>query len=150
MPTDAREQVMAALKTRLDTIVGIAGLVVERSRTETLKADELPRLLLYDAGVTVQNDFTGEREFTLTAEIHGCARGATAELAATAASELRAKCDDVVLDDVGLGGLVRDTRPLDDEPPEPLELDADIPALGWVRRYAIDYATPEADPFTLI
>jgi len=144
---EAREQILRAVKTVMDTLASVA---LARNRTETIKRDELPILVLYDAGYAPQRDFTGERNYVLTVEIEGAAGGATPTAAEQAANLLRARLEAALLADVTLAGKARDLRPGRDDGTVAVDLAAAVPVASFVRRFDVEYATPEDDPYTLV
>ena len=141
MAPPCREQIVAALSTRLAQIAGIAGLIVERDRTVPITGPEMPRLVLYEGNEAPAPDFTGEDGFELQLDVEGYA--ASAGVAA-----LRAATDAAIFADRTLGGLARDVELANEAAPQRLDMDQAAAAKGFVRSYRVLYATREGDPFT--
>ena len=150
----AREQVLAAIAAELATITGIAGLTVARARTTDVLETELPILVLFDDDERLSFEMTGERKAVLTIRVEGFASGATALAAQQAAGTLRAALDRLLADpDVMFspsGKTIRALRQLPEGRPARLRLAGGDPAAAFVRRIDVEYATPIADPYTLI
>ncbi len=148
MTTPCREQIAVAVKAVLAGITGVTGLAVERDRVSALEADDLPRLILYEAEEAGESAFTGEDGYLLSVDIEGFAGGAAEDAAASALATLRAKVDQAMLADQTLGGLIR-TMSLGEEPEDSrLELASSAPAKWFTRSFVLEYATAEGDPFT--
>lgn len=147
MSLPCREQILAAVETALSGITGITDLTVDRDRVDMPADDELPILTIYEGAEQPADDFTGERGYVLGIDIEGQIAGATRVEAVQNGATLRAKVDQAMLADL-LGGLARDVRVAEEEAPPRLDLAAVPHAYGFVRSYAIEFATREDDPFT--
>lgn len=141
MPTPCREQLVAALATRLAAIAGIAGLAVERDREHPVTAAAMPRLVIYEGDEQLSPEFSGEDGFELQLDVEGYA-------AAADMPGLRAAVDAAVFADRTLGGLARDIDFASEQAPQRLDMDQAAAAKGFARSYRLLYATREGDPFT--
>lgn len=150
----AREQVMAALAAELAAIAGVAGLTVERARTLDLLETELPVLVLFDDDERLTFETTGERRAALTIRIEGFAGAATPLAAQQAATALRAALDRKLSEPAVMfapaGKAMRGLRRLAESRPARLRPPGGDPAAGFVRAVVVEYATPVADPYTLV
>lgn len=149
MATACRELVMQAVAAKL---AAIAGVSVERDREEDVTDAELPFLALFEGDEQEFDDLTGQRDYVLQVDIEGYAEGVTAVEAAAALSELRGKVQQALLADVtlGLSVGVRNVEEATESPPQRLAVDSARPTKGFVRSFAVSYATAEADPFTFV
>ena len=141
MPTPCREQLVAALATKLAAIAGFAGLEVERDREEPVTGPELPRLVVYEGDEQLSPEFSGEDGFELQIDVEGYA--ASADMPG-----LRAAVDVAVFADRTLGGLARDIEFAVEQAPQRLDMDQAAGAKGFARSYRLLHATREGDPFT--
>ena len=146
MPATCREQILVAVAAKLSVIV-LTGLVVERERDAPVGESELPFLALYDDGEEAQDDFSGERGYTLRAAVEGLRAGASDLAARQAADELRGLAAKALFADPTLGGLARDLRLAVEPSPPRLDWEAPAAVGGFVLTVEIEYATREDDPF---
>lgn len=148
MPDPCRERIVAAIEAALGGIAGIAGLAIERDRSDDIAAADMPRLVVFEGGEEDATAFSGEQAFDLQIDVEGYVDGATMAAANAAAATLRAKMDAAMFADVTLGGLTRDLRLAEEAPPSRLDFISARPAKGVSRAYVVTYATVEGDPFT--
>lgn len=152
MADTVRELVVQAALARLQAIPGIAGLTVARepSARDALVQDDLPLVLLFEAGESDVTEFSGEQAYSLGLIVMGAVTAATDAAAATALNELRGRVDQAILADVTLGGAARFAA-LDPEAEgqEPV-IDGTLPCRAFLRGFTVEYATREGDPFTAV
>ena len=97
-----REQVLAALKARLETLIpGMPGLVVYRNRRASVPAARA--LIVKDGPHQTSNDVTGMKRHTMTALIEGRVQAASDDDVGAAANELYRLVIDAIDADVTLG-----------------------------------------------
>jgi hypothetical protein len=136
----------------LQGIATIPGLTVEAERIDGLTGDDLPKLVVYDAGDETDNAFTGEDGWILALDIEGRAQGDTDALAASAIAQLQARAQQAIFADYTLG-IAPGVRNLEEDPEAPLQrllVQAEVPTAGFTRRLRVSFATAEGDPFTFV
>lgn len=148
MAETCREQIVAAVVTRLSAIAGVANLTVERDRDLPSEDDTLPLVVVTEGDEAPVPLFLGEDAFDLQVIVEGAATAETVALASSAVATLRAKVEQALMADFTLGGLARDLRPADEDTPQRLDFASEAPTKGFSRAYVITYATREGDPFT--
>lgn len=148
MTVAATETIMAAIATKLGAITGISGLTVTREPDAALTA--LPALALFEGDCTPQQDFTGQRDWTLGVDIEAFAGGTDARAAAATLSLLVAKVTTALVADVTLGIGCRDLRPASGAAPVRGDVQGQITFRAISLRFEVDYATPETDFTTIL
>ena len=152
MALSVREQILAAIATRLGTVSGVVAVV--RNRRNDLNIEEFPGLVVLDGGHQAADDENaGFTRYILTVQVEGYVGAvnsvqlAEADLG-PAISALYASSLAVLMADRTLGGLAVDLHEgaldvaIDREDGHP-------PAGGFMLEIIVDYFTKTADPFTV-
>ena len=136
-----REQVLAALLARLQTLPGVT---VERNRNREVTPEMMPALVLLDGGQRRQEE-TGLARYVAEADVEGYVLAATDAALGSTLNDLYARAVAAALADPTLGGLAVDVREG--------ALDVMIvrengkPAAGFSLTFEIEFFAAPADPF---
>ena len=154
MPISAEEQVLAAFIAKIAAIPSstVADLRVEPEwpAAEGVTEDDLPFVAIYEGGLQVTDDVTGERSKIQTVIVEGIATGDSQLAARQALDVLRAEIDKAVTADLTLGVSARDVTPNPEPQPAMIALRASVPVHSFARAYDIEYATAETDPYVIV
>ncbi len=150
MSDPCREQIVAAVLAALDGITGIRVLREDMDPAAAAESggdtEEFPQYRIYEADEFPQVDFSGEDAFRLAIDVEIWADGADGAAAMKAVGGFRALADQALLADVTLGGLARNLE-LSDEAPPMRGAPGGNTVRATSRRYLVDYATREGNPF---
>lgn len=108
MPTTKRELAIAAALAKLEAIVGIAGLSVERNRRDAV--EDFPAIVLRDGGHQVNRETMAYDLTTLQVEVELYVRASAAQDYGTLLNELYGAAKDAMLADQTLAGTVQEVR----------------------------------------
>jgi len=142
MSTSIREQVLAALESRLGTV---AGVTVERNRVESVT--EFPALVMIDGGHTVTDENTGLKLYRLRIDVEGYVEATTAAELGPALSDLYAKAVAALMADRTLGGIAIDVHEGELRDPEIDRTQGHGPHAAFSLAFEVDYATNPTDPY---
>lgn len=146
---DRREQVLAAVKTALETVPGILPDQVDRNRSDAVNLkEETPRLVLVDGGHELREDQTGDDEYRLSVDVDIYATAASDAELGPALNLLWGNVVKTLQADLTLGGLAQDIRQVDMSDPEPLKEKGAPSAIVAQVSFDVFFATAERDPFT--
>ncbi len=145
MPLTVREQVIAALLARLQTIPGVT---VERERDAEVTADLCPLLVALDAGQgEPERGTAGVTEYALAVEIEAHVTAASGAAAGAAINDLYGQVLAAIAADETLGGVAVDAAEgaLGAWVDHPSGAD---PVAGFKLEFTFRYWTKPRDPFT--
>ncbi len=150
MAESIRQQIMSALKTRMQTITTGNGYVtnigsnVFEWRTTDFQVSELPAMDIRDTGEEVEVR-GGNHIYTLTVEIESKVSGATS------GADMRDIMADIIKaigTDTGFSNLVQDTKPVQNESTGLGQNDKKIGSI--LMTFEMRYLTKAFTPFTLV
>ncbi len=146
MPT-VREQVLAAVHSRLDGITG--GVTVFRNRDIPLTADQLPAVVLLDGTHALVERGIGMDWYRLSASIRGYVKASDPDGLGTAANALFGLICAAVGTDLTLGGVAVDVEVGEMADFAVSADDPEMPNAAFELPLFIDFWTKPSDPGTL-
>lgn len=144
-----REQILAALATRLAGIAGVGSFA--RNRDDDLPPGALPALVLIDGGQSRQDDLVGAMQYELrvTVGLYAAGAGIDGAAAGAALTEIYAKTVETVALDPTLGGLASWVTERNLSDPVMVSEDGVAPFMAADLEFLIVFETAEADPRVL-
>lgn len=154
--TPVRELAVRALIERIKGIdfPGLTPERVERERQTDVKRAEFPLIVVREGEEAPERLYTGSDTRSLVIDVEAYVASALRgndgrEDVAGTAADIRARIDAIIMEDVTLGGIACDIRPID-TPREPMLDHQDNPnGRAVIRTFQLWYSTPEGDPYTV-
>jgi hypothetical protein len=165
MPTSIREQALAAFKSQLDAVAGMASITRD-DYDQTVPAS-LPALIMVDGGQSRTIDLGngsgqsgatgsghdgevfGQEAYTARVVVHGYVDAADSAALGAAISDLYAKVVQAVLADPYLGGAAQYLREAADSLSDPeINLEGVLPTAVFAVHFEVEFVTKSGDPFS--
>jgi hypothetical protein len=165
MPTSIREQALAAFKSQLDAVTGMASIT--RDDYGQTAPGSLPALIMVDGGqsrtIALGNDsgqsgaagsdrdgeVFGQETYTARVAVYGYVDAADSTALGAAISDLYAKVVQAVLADPYLDGSAQYLREAADSLSDPeINLEGVLPTAVFAIHFEIEFVTKSGDPFS--
>lgn len=145
MPTSKRELALAAALTKLQTITGIPGLVVERNRRDSV--EDFPSLVLRDGGHAINAEAMGYDLMTIEVDLEIRVAAAPAQNYGTVINEIAAAAKVALLTDQSLSGTASEVRETGMSEPTLDLTDSSVVHAAAVVGYEIDVWSATDSPY---